>query len=58
MKYEVHAIRTEVYVAEVEAKSKYEAAQLADVNYCDYDWKEVDGTLDVKIDAIEEIKEQ
>ena len=57
MKYKVYAVRTETCVAEVEAKSKYEAVQLVEASHCDYDWKAIDGTLDTEIDKAEEIKD-
>lgn len=45
MKYKVFATRTEIYEAEIEASSPKEAEEMAENNYSDYDWNDVDGTL-------------
>ena len=52
--FEVFAIRNEEYHAKVIASSEEEAMQLANENYSDYDFVEVDGTLDTQIVGLED----
>ena len=44
--YKVIATRTEDYVAFIEADSLAQATQLANTDYSNYDWDDIDGTLD------------
>lgn len=56
-KFKVYAERTETLCAIIEADSAEEAEELADQNYSDYYWSDVDGSLDTSIlygDAEEE----
>ena len=48
-KFKVFAERTETLCAIIEADSEEEAEELADKNYSDYDWSEVDGSLNTEI---------
>ena len=48
-KFKVFAERTETLCAIIEADSEEEAEELADKNYSDYDWSEVNGSLNTEI---------
>lgn len=48
-KFKVYVERTKSYCAIIEAKTKEEAEKLADENYSDYNWSDVDGTLNTEI---------
>lgn len=48
-KFKVYAERTETYCAIIEADSIDEAEELADENYSDYNWSDVDGSLNTEI---------
>ena len=48
-KFRVYAKRTEVLCATIEAKSSEEAEKLADKNYSNYNWFEIDDSLNTKI---------
>ncbi len=56
-KFRVYAKRTETLCAIIEADSAEEAEELADKDYSDYDWSDVDGSMSTEIlfgDAKEE----
>lgn len=48
-KFRVYAKRAEVLCATIEAKSQEEAEKLADKNYSNYNWLEIDNSLNTKI---------
>ena len=48
-KFKVFAERTETLCAIIEADSAEEAEELADKNYSDYDWSDVDGSMSTEI---------
>ena len=48
-KFRVYAKRAEVLCATIEAKSSEEAEKLADKNYSNYNWFEIDDSLNTKI---------
>ena len=48
-KFRVYAKRIEVLCATIEAKSSEEAEKLADKNYSNYNWFEIDDSLNTKI---------
>ena len=48
-KFKVYAERTESYCTIIEAETEEEAEKLADENYSDYNWSDVDGTLNTEI---------
>jgi hypothetical protein len=51
--FNVYAIRSEEYHAKVAATTEEEAKQLAEEDYSNYDFVEVDGTLDTQIIGLE-----
>ena len=56
-KFKVFAERTETLCAIIEADSAEEAEELADKDYSNYDWSDVDGSMSTEIlfgDAEEE----
>jgi len=53
--FEVFAERREEYKANIIASSEEEAKELANENYSDYDFVEVDGTLDTQIIGLNEV---
>ena len=56
-KFRVYAERTETLCAIIEADSIEEAEELADKDYSDYDWSDVDGSLNTEI-LFEEAEEE
>lgn len=48
-KFKVYAVRTETICAIIEADDEEEAEILADENYEDYSWSDVDGSLNTEI---------
>lgn len=48
-KFKVYAERTETLCAIIEADSAEDAEELADKNYSDYSWSNVDGSLSTEI---------
>ena len=48
-KFKVFAERTETLCAIIEADSAEEAEELADKDYSDYDWSDVDGSMSTEI---------
>ena len=48
-KFKVYAKRSEALCAIVEADSSEEAEKLADKNYSNYNWFEIDDSLNTKI---------
>ena len=48
-RFKVYAERTESYCAIIEAETKEEAEKLANENYSDYHWSDVDGTISAEI---------
>ena len=48
-KFKVYAERTESLCAIIEADSAEEAEELADKDYSDYDWSDVDGSMSTEI---------
>ena len=48
-KFKVYAERTETLCAIIEADSAEDAEELADKDYSDYDWSDVDGSLNTEI---------
>ena len=48
-KFKVFAEKTETLCAIIEADSEEKAEELADKNYSDYDWSEVNGSLNTEI---------
>jgi hypothetical protein len=50
----VYATRKELYCADIIATSAEEAIELANQNYWDYDFTEIDGTLETSIENAEE----
>ena len=48
-KFKVYAERTETLCAIIEADSAEEAEELADKDYSDYDWSDVDGSMSTEI---------
>ena len=53
-KFRVYATRKELYCADIIATSAEEAIELANQNYWDYDFTEIDGTLETSIENAEE----
>ena len=56
-KFKVYAERTETLCAIIEADSSEEAEELADKDYDNFDWSDVDGSMSTEIlfgDAEEE----
>ena len=48
-KFKVFAERTETLCAIIEADSAEEAEELADKDYSNYDWSDVDGSMSTEI---------
>lgn len=48
-KFKVYAVKTETLCAIIEADDEEEAEILADENYEDYSWSDVDGSLNTEI---------
>ena len=48
-KFKVYAERTETLCAIIEADSAEEAEELADKDYSNYDWSDVDGSMSTEI---------
>ena len=48
-KFKVFAERKETLCAIIEADSAEEAEELADKDYSDYDWSDVDGSMSTEI---------
>ena len=48
-KFKVFAERTETLCAIIEADSADSAEELADKDYSDYDWSDVDGSMSTEI---------
>ena len=48
-KFKVFAERTKTLCAIIEADSAEEAEELADKDYSDYDWSDVDGSMSTEI---------
>lgn len=52
--FDVYATRNEQYHAKVAATTEEEAKMLANEDYCNYDFIQVDGTLDTTIDCLDD----